>query len=89
MALLSLECSSSRQHYLFRAGDPVGERLGRVAAETEMLLMLCDQSRWSAVWPRGRSARRGRREQSRACGWLLPGPVRGARGDPADDVITP
>jgi hypothetical protein len=29
--------------YLLRAGDPVGERLGRVAAEHGMLLMLCDQ----------------------------------------------
>jgi len=29
--------------YLLRAGDPVGERLGRVAAEQGMLLMLCDQ----------------------------------------------
>jgi sulfur relay (sulfurtransferase) complex TusBCD TusD component (DsrE family) len=29
--------------YLLRAGDPVGERLGRVAAERGMLLMLCDQ----------------------------------------------
>jgi hypothetical protein len=29
--------------YLLRAGDPAGERLGRVAAEQGMLLMLCDQ----------------------------------------------
>ena len=29
--------------YLLRAGDPVGERLGRVAAERGMLLMLCDR----------------------------------------------
>ena len=29
--------------YLLRAGDPLGERLGRVAAERGMLLMLCDQ----------------------------------------------
>ena len=29
--------------YLLRAGDPVGERLGRVAAKQGMLLMLCDQ----------------------------------------------
>jgi sulfur relay (sulfurtransferase) complex TusBCD TusD component (DsrE family) len=29
--------------YVLRAGDPVGERLGRVAAEQEILLMLCDQ----------------------------------------------
>ena len=54
--------------YLLRAGDPVGERLGRVAAEHGMLLMMCDSARWSAAWPRGRSARCGRRERSRACG---------------------
>jgi len=29
--------------YLLRSGDPVGERLGKVAAEQGMLLMLCDQ----------------------------------------------
>ncbi len=29
--------------YLLRAGDPLVERLGRVAAERGMLLMLCDQ----------------------------------------------
>jgi hypothetical protein len=29
--------------YLLRAGDPVGERLGRVAAEHGMVLMLCDR----------------------------------------------
>jgi sulfur relay (sulfurtransferase) complex TusBCD TusD component (DsrE family) len=29
--------------YVLRAGDPVGERLGRVAAEQGMMLMLCDQ----------------------------------------------
>src|SRR5213079_504475 len=29
--------------YLLREGDPVGERLGRLAAEHGMLLMLCDQ----------------------------------------------
>jgi sulfur relay (sulfurtransferase) complex TusBCD TusD component (DsrE family) len=29
--------------YLLRAGDPIGERLGRVAGELGMLLMLCDQ----------------------------------------------
>jgi hypothetical protein len=29
--------------FLLRAGDPVGERLGRVAEQSGMLLMLCDQ----------------------------------------------
>lgn len=29
--------------YFLREGDPIGERLGRVAREKGMLLMLCDQ----------------------------------------------
>jgi sulfur relay (sulfurtransferase) complex TusBCD TusD component (DsrE family) len=29
--------------YLLRAGDPMGERLAKVAREQGMLLMLCDQ----------------------------------------------
>jgi hypothetical protein len=29
--------------YLLRAGDPMGERLAKVAAEQGILLMLCDQ----------------------------------------------
>jgi sulfur relay (sulfurtransferase) complex TusBCD TusD component (DsrE family) len=29
--------------YLLRQGDPLGERLGKVARERGMLLMLCDQ----------------------------------------------
>ena len=29
--------------YILRKGDPVGERLGKVAKELGMLLMLCDQ----------------------------------------------
>jgi hypothetical protein len=30
-------------NYVLRAGDPVGERLAKVAAQTGMLLMMCDQ----------------------------------------------
>lgn len=29
--------------YILRQGDPIGERLGKVAREQHMLLMLCDQ----------------------------------------------
>lgn len=29
--------------YALRAGDPIGERLGKIAREQGMLLMLCDQ----------------------------------------------
>jgi sulfur relay (sulfurtransferase) complex TusBCD TusD component (DsrE family) len=30
-------------NYVLRSGDPIGERLARVAQETGMLLMMCDQ----------------------------------------------
>ncbi len=30
-------------NYVLRAGDPIGERLARVAAGNGMLLMMCDQ----------------------------------------------
>lgn len=30
-------------NYILRAGDPVGERLAKVAAEQGILLMMCDQ----------------------------------------------
>ncbi len=29
--------------YVLRKGDPIGERVGKIARETGMLLMLCDQ----------------------------------------------
>ena len=29
--------------YILRAGDPIGERVGTIAREKGMLLMLCDQ----------------------------------------------
>ena len=30
-------------NYVLRQGDPIGERLAKVAAKTGMLLMMCDQ----------------------------------------------
>ena len=39
--------------YVLRAGDPVRERLARVAAEHGMLLMLCDQCALEARPSRG------------------------------------
>jgi len=30
-------------NYVLRSGDPIGERLSKVAAEKGMLLMMCDQ----------------------------------------------
>ena len=75
--------------YLLRAGDPVGERLGRVAAEHGMLLMLCDQCALERCLAEGEIG-----------GALPTGTVAGVRvgcfpdlyaalaGDPPDHVIT-
>ncbi|MCC7358421.1 MAG: hypothetical protein IT317_03030, partial [Anaerolineales bacterium] len=30
-------------NYVLRQGDPIGERLAKVAAKTGMLIMMCDQ----------------------------------------------
>ena len=30
-------------NYILRSGDPIGERLAKVAADKGMLLMMCDQ----------------------------------------------
>jgi len=75
--------------YLLRASDPVGERLGRVAAEHGMLLMLCDRCALERCLAEGE------------IGAALPtGTVAGVRvgcfpdlyaalaGDPPDHVIT-
>ena len=43
--------------YLLREGDPVGERLGRLAAEHGMLLMLCDQCALERCLAEGEIAR--------------------------------
>ena len=70
--------------YVLRAGDPVGERLGRVAAEHGMLLMLCDQCALERGLAEGEigAARADGNGRGRA-GRLLPRPLRGAGGRPA------
>ena len=66
-------------NYILRKGDPIGERLARVAAEQGILLMMCDQcaverglAEGEPNVPQSREARRNRRwSPSR----LLPGPL--------------
>ena len=65
--------------YLLRQGDPIGERLARVAAEQGMLLMMCDQcalERGLAEGEIGSAVPEG--DRRRRAGGLLPGSVRRA-----------
>ena len=55
--------------YLLREGDPIGERLGRVAAEHGMLLMLCDQCALERCLAEGEIGSAVPRGPSLACGW--------------------
>jgi len=76
--------------YLLRQGDPLGERLGHVARELGILLMLCDQC----------ACERGLAEQDEAGAYHPRGVVEGVRvgcfpdlyaalaGNPPDQVIT-
>ena len=70
--------------YLLRAGDPVGERLGRVAAEHGMLLMLCDRCALERCLAEGENRRGAADGNGRGgAGRLLPRPLCGAGGRPA------
>ncbi len=76
--------------YALRQGDPLGERLSRVAREQGILLMLCDQC----------ASERGLAAGSEEGGWRPVGTVAGVRvgcfpdlyaalvGNPPDQVIT-
>jgi sulfur relay (sulfurtransferase) complex TusBCD TusD component (DsrE family) len=75
--------------YLLRAGDPVGERLGRVAAEHGVLLMLCDQCALERCLAEGEIG------AARATGTVagvrvgcFPDLYAALAGDPPDHVIT-
>src|SRR5947209_6185892 len=75
--------------YLLRAGDPVGERLGRVAVEHGMLLMLCDRCALERCLAEGESRRGAADGNGRGgAGRLLPRPLPALAGDPPDHVIT-
>ena len=55
--------------YLLREGDPIGERLGRVAAEHGVLLMLCDQCALQRCLAEGEIGLAVTKGRSLACGW--------------------
>lgn len=38
---------------VLQKGNPIGERLARVAREKGILLMMCDLCAWRGGWPRG------------------------------------
>jgi hypothetical protein len=69
--------------YVLRAGDPLGERLGKLAEEQGIMLMLCDQ----CTLERARRGRAGRLPAQGHCrgsaGRLLSGPLSSAVGQPA------
>ena len=54
--------------YVLRNGDPIGERLGKIARENGMLLMLCDQCALERGLARGRAGNASPSTPSRACG---------------------
>ena len=75
--------------YVLRAGDPLGERLGKVAEEQRILLMLCDRC---AIQ---RSLAEGEPGDCRPKGTVagvrvgcFPDLYRALSGDPPDQVIT-
>jgi hypothetical protein len=75
--------------YLLRAGDPVGECLGRVAVEHGMLLMLCDQCALERCLVEGEIG------AARPAGMVVgvrvgcfPDLYAALAGDPPDQVIT-
>jgi hypothetical protein len=75
--------------YVLRAGDPVGERLGRVAAAHGMLLMLCDQcalERGLAEGEIGAAVSAGTVAGVRV--GCFPDLYEALAGDPPDHVIT-
>jgi len=75
--------------YVLRTGDPVGERLGRVAAEQGMLLMLCDQcalERGLAEGEIGSAVAKDTVDEVRV--GCFPDLYAALAGDPPDHVIT-
>jgi hypothetical protein len=75
--------------YLLRAGDPVGERLGRVAAERGTLLMLCDQCALERCLAEGEVG--AARPMGTVAGvrvGCFPDLYAALAGDPPDHVIT-
>ena len=75
--------------YILRGGDPLGERLGRVARDSGMLLMLCDQCALE------RELAEGEKRDARPSGTVegvqvgcFPDLYAALSGNPPDQVIT-
>ena len=70
--------------YVLRAGDPLGERLAKVAEEQGIMLMLCDRCAIERLLAEGEPGRLPSQRHGRgSAGRLLSGPLRGAVGKPA------
>jgi hypothetical protein len=75
--------------YVLRAGDPMGERLGRVAAERHMLLMLYDQCALERCRAEGEiGATRPTRTVAGVRVGCFPDFPAAVAGDPPEHVIT-
>ena len=75
--------------YVLRKGDPLGERLARVAKEKEILLMMCDQcalERQLAVGEPGACTPEGTVEGVQV--GCFPDLYQALSGNPPDQVIT-
>jgi sulfur relay (sulfurtransferase) complex TusBCD TusD component (DsrE family) len=75
--------------YVLRAGDPLGERLGKVARDKGMLMMLCDQcalERGLATGEAGNASPSGTVEGVTV--GCFPDLYRALAGSPPDHVIT-
>jgi hypothetical protein len=53
--------------YILRKGDPIGERLGKIARENSMLLMLCDQCALERGLAEGEQGTASRSTPAKAC----------------------
>ena len=75
--------------FVLRAGDPLGERLGKVAAEQGMLLMLCDQCAIERGLATGEPmAATPRDTVDGVRGGCFPDLYKALAGSPPDHVIT-
>jgi sulfur relay (sulfurtransferase) complex TusBCD TusD component (DsrE family) len=88
--------------FALRTGDPIGERLARVAARTGMLLMMCDmcalergvaegEPRWCDATGRGRGEPAACRVRNTVAGvqvGCFPDLYAALAGNPPDQVVT-
>lgn len=77
--------------YLLRAGDPMGERLARVARENNILLMMCDNCALERGLAEGRSWPEKARPKNTVAGvqvGCFPDLYAALASSPPDQVIT-